>query len=217
MTTETLMGQDNTDPGQGTADAGGANPQPAQGTADQTTPPADQQVDGAKPGEQGKEGEQKPADKTDDKPVEYTDFQAPEGIELDGDLLGEFKTVAAEFKLPQEQAQKLVDLGAKLVQKQVDAFHETQSQWVESITTDKEVGGDKLDESKALVAKTMSTFATPELRQMLKDTGMGNNPELFKFAHRIGKAISEDGFVRGQPAAQSPQDTATSFYPTMKK
>lgn len=214
MTTETAPGQGTTDPATTamTADPASASTQPAQGTTDPATTQPQGQGEQAKPGE----GEQKPEDKAGDKPVEFEDFTAPEGIELDGELLGEFKSVATELKLPQEAAQKLVDIGAKLVQRQVDAYHATQKQWVEAITADKEIGGDKLNESKALVAKTMNAFATPELRQMLKETGMGNNPELFKFAHRIGKAISEDGFVKGQPGGSAPADPAASFYPTMK-
>lgn len=215
MTTETATGQGTTDPATAmTADPASASTQPAQGAADPATQP---QGEGQGQQQGNKDGEQKPEDKAGDKPVEYTDFEAPEDVELDQDLLGEFKTFAAGKKLSQEDAQALVSMASRIVQKQHDAYHETQRQWVEAITADKEIGGDKLPESKALVAKTMQAFATPELRQMLQQTGMGNNPELFKFALRIGKAISEDGFVKGQSAAAQPQDPAASFYPSMKK
>ncbi|MEC7472463.1 MAG: hypothetical protein VX946_03765 [Pseudomonadota bacterium] len=45
--------------------------------------------------------------------------------------------------------------------------------------------------------KAIEKFGSPELRQVLNDSGLGNHPELVKFCHRIGKAISDDSLVLG--------------------
>ena len=69
--------------------------------------------------------------------------------------------------------------------------------WSESSRTDKEFGGDKLNENLAVAQKAMNAFGTPELRAVLNKTGLGNHPELIRAFVRAGKAISEDTFVPG--------------------
>ena len=79
--------------------------------AEVTTP------EGEKP--EGEEGE-KP------EPIEYEDFTTPEGVTLDEEVLGEFKGIAKELGLPQDKAQKFVDMATQLQQKQADAFAHVQ-------------------------------------------------------------------------------------------
>lgn len=45
--------------------------------------------------------------------ADYTDFRLPEGMAINPQLLGEFKTTLAGLKLSQEQAQLVADLGVK--------------------------------------------------------------------------------------------------------
>ena len=60
--------------------------------------------------------------------------------------------------------------------------------------------------------KALETFGTPELRTLLNESGMGNNPEVIRAFYRVGKAISEDKFVSGKATPADAND-ARSLYP----
>jgi len=134
-------------------------------------------------------------------PAEYADFQLPEGIEIDADVMTEFKGLAKELGITQEAAQKLIDLQASMEEKRAETLQQMvadqSQQWANQVKNDPEIGGENYDQSVALAVKTIETFGSPELRTLLNDSGLGNHPELVKFCHRIGKAISEDTLVMG--------------------
>lgn len=163
-------------------------------------------------------GTDKPAEG--DKPIEYADFTAPEGVTLNTDAVTELKAFAAEKKLTQEDAQKLVDLGAKTMQQQhaalVSQIEAAQAQWSEATRTDQEFGGDKLDENLAVARRALTQFGTPALSTMIKESGLGNHPEIIRAFYRVGKAISEDKTEKGTTRpANAADDLAKKLYPTM--
>jgi hypothetical protein len=44
---------------------------------------------------------------------------------------------------------------------------------------------------------------------------LGNHPEVVKLAFKVGKAISEDGFVSGSPKGNTTNDPAKKLFPNM--
>lgn len=144
---------------------------------------------------------------------ESYEFVMPEGVEIDEQAAGEFSEIAKELKLPQDQAQKLVDLYAKRVQGQLETHKATVESWATAVKADKEIGGDKLPESLSTARKAVETFGTPELKNLLNTTGLGNHPEFVKLMYRAGKAISEDRFVIGGESGAVNTDIARSLYP----
>jgi len=176
-------------------------------TPDAPTTPAQPDPAPAAEGEAGKgegegkdtEADGKPADAG--APTEYADFTLPEGTEIDADVMTEFKGLAKELGITQEAAQKLIDLQASMEQKRAETLQQMvadqSQQWANQVKNDPEIGGENYDQSVALAVKTIETFGSPELRTLLNDSGLGNHPELVKFCHRIGKAISEDKLVMG--------------------
>lgn len=139
-------------------------------------------------------------------PEKY-EFKAGEGVELDQEALKDFEPLARELNLNNEQAQKLVDMyGTKLlpmVQKQqAEAWQKQTEGWAESVKADKEIGGDKLTSSISTAQRALETFGTPELKEYLNTTGLGNHPELIKVFVKVGKAMSEDGMVTGKESGQ---------------
>lgn len=200
------------------ADAGQAGEQgnaadPAAGTKEGEKP-ADQKAEG--------EGEKKEGDKpAEDKPIEYAAFKLPEGVTVDEKALGDFKAISQEAKVPQEVAQKYVDLYAGKLKEATEAiyqsWHDTQSKWVKEINADPEVGGDKLKDATSNAAKALDhpALKVPGLREALIFTGAGNHPAVLKFFARLGKAVSADGtFVSGNP--KSTPTFAQQMYPTMQ-
>ena len=138
-------------------------------------------------------------------PEAYTDFTLPEGMDMDVGTLDAFKGLAKELNIPQEAAQKLIDLQTTLVAKQADAYQQAvvaQGQkWAAEVKNDPELGGENYDKSVASAIKVIQSFGDPALTELLNDSGLGNHPALFKFCHRISAAISEDKFV--MPGSQS--------------
>lgn len=158
-------------------------------------------------------------------PEQYEPFAMPEGMELDGEVFDEFQALAKEHNLPQAEAQKYADFGAKLVQKAQEStvqvmqehWQETVSKWVDEIKTDKDLGGDKLPETLAVARKVIDTFGGSELISVLEETGMTNNPELLRFVYRIGKATSDDTFHTGKGLSGGSEKTAAQIlFPTMQ-
>lgn len=165
---------------------------------------------GTKEGEGKTDGEGAPA-----VPEKY-EFAMPEGVELDTAAAEEFSVLAKELKLDQPTAQKIADIAAKMQQKQAVAQANTVKGWAESSKTDKEFGGDNLQQNLSVAQKAIDTFGSSELKTMLKESGLGNHPEIIRFAFKAGKAISEDGFVKSGARAATPAQTLEKqLYPNM--
>lgn len=225
MSDETLMttGQETTDAGtqqeapastEGTTptvDDGASNQQQAPEATD--TPPAENPPEGDQ--NQGDAGEQAP----EGAPEKY-EFEAPEGAEFDGEVIGKFSEVAKELNLTQDAAQKILSSVAPVIQaRQAEAIQEARSAWLSDAKADKEFGGDKLVENLSVAKKALDAFGTPELRSLLDETGLGNHPELIRVLYRAGKAISEDRFVpaQGSGGPSGSKDFAKSLYPEQQR
>lgn len=169
-------------------------------------------------GDQPAQGETKQdeAAKPQGAPESYADFTLPEGVELDAAALDEIKAVAKELNLPQEQAQKLVDLRAKDQKAGAERFENARKEWADQTMADPEIGGDKWNESKAAASRALQAFGSKELTELLNSSGLGNHPVVVKTFVRIGKAVSEDGKVVTGGTATGPTDPAKTFYPGMK-
>lgn len=144
---------------------------------------------------------------------ETYEFKAPEGKEYDAAVLDTFSKAAKEANLTQDAAQKLLEgMAPALVERQLEQVKAIQTGWAEASKTDKEFGGDKLQENLAVAKKAVETYATPELRKLFDDTGLGNHPEVIRMLFKIGKGMSEDKFVAGG-APKGAADLAAKLYP----
>jgi hypothetical protein len=132
--------------------------------------------------------------------VDYK-FDMPEGVEVDQASLVEFTGIAKELKLPADKAKALVDIAAKREVARAEAFAKQVEDWGTQVKADPELGK---AENLATAKKTIDTFGTPELRDLLNATGLGNHPEVIRMALKIGKAISEDTFVTGRSGGNVP-------------
>lgn len=213
MTTETLMTEAATttegataseQATQQSATGAGEGGQQQQATEGQGT--QGQQAEGTKT-----EGEQEKK-KPEGAPESY-EFKAPEGTQFDDAVIGAFSEVAKELNLPQDQAQKVLDKMAPVIAaRQAEQFQAARTEWAEAAKTDKEFGGEKLTENLGTAKKALDALATPELRTLLEESGLGNHPEVIRVFYRAGKAISEDRFVTGRNGG-SPTDPAKRLFP----
>jgi len=172
----------------------------------------------------GEEGSDKNADGTPkvkgDEPVvpDAYVFEMPEGMELDEAAAAEFTPIAKELKLTQEQASKLGQVAVAMQQRAVQRHLDTVASWVDEVTNDKDIGGDKLPATLAATKTVMDTFGTPALKAALESSGYGNHPEFIRFVHKIGTHLSEDTFVKGGNTTppDSPDAKAGRMYPASK-
>lgn len=218
MSTESLMGENT--PSTAPAPAAAA-PAPAPAPAAEGTPAAAAAPEQASSAtDPAAAPAAKPADGTDPAAAESPtapekyEFKAPEGGEINPEVMGQFEGVAKDLGLSQENAQKVIDaMGPKLAAVQAAKIEAVKAEWTESARTDKEFGGDKLNENMAVAKKALDAFGTPELRTLLNDTGLGNHPEIIRAFYRAGQKISAPNFVAGGPSGTPNASAAATLYP----
>lgn len=183
--------------------------------ADADAKPAD-----AAEGDDKGEGEGDDDAKAEGAPEEYADFTMPEGMEVDKKSVERFTPVFKDMNFSQEQAQKLVDVQAQLVQEaqeaQIQQWNETRTNWLETARSDPEIGGDKFDGSLHDAGVAIRKYGTPELVQAFDELGIGNHPEIMRFVARVGKDLGEDTVRGGRSPAVSEKSVAQRLYPSMK-
>ena len=190
---------------------------PADAAAAPVTPPADAPADQAKTPEQVAADEAAAAAGA---PEKYEDFKAPEGAALDAGVMTKFADAARALNLPQDKAQQLVDQMAPVMAarqaEQVDALN---NEWMAASKAYKEFGGAALAENLVHAKRAMDTLGTPELREILNGTKLGNNPEMVRFMVRAGKALGEDKIITGgnQATAKKTTNADRLYGPDAKK
>ncbi len=149
----------------------------------------------------------------------------PEGTVIDTEALAAFTPIAKELGLSNEGAAKIVGVYAEQIlpkvaeqvvdglQRDIAAQHAAWAgETLELVKDDAVFEGKPLADIQKIAAKALDRFGTPELREFLNTTGLGNYPGLMKFAYMAGSAISEDTtFERGGTAAK-PRSTVEKFY-----
>ena len=151
-------------------------------------------------------------------PEEYADFTVPDGLPIDADGMAAFKDVARDLGLTQEQAQSLVDLQSGRIQAAVEeqaaAWAKRQEDWQADVRKDKEIGGSEMPARIGVAKKAIAKFGSPELRKVLTETGLGNHPELIRFAYRVGKSIADDSVILPSQPGRRRSAAETLYGPT---
>lgn len=214
MTTESQSGgtTQNTD----TTQAAAAVTAPAVAAVADTTQQAPAAQAAVTPPVEGAEGELNTDVVKPGAPEKY-EFKATEGLTFAPEVLGSFEGLAKELGLPQEAAQKVLDtMGPQIAAAQQAAIAKQQAEWTALSASDKEFGGEKLAENLAVAKKALDAVGSPELTQLLNDSGLGNHPEIIRAFLKVGKSISEGSFVSGGMSQKGAQDAASVLYPNSK-
>jgi hypothetical protein len=229
MTTETTTAADTTNEAapvaSNTAAAPGATTLLGADPAGNTAEGAEAGAKGAEAGNEGdaeKVGGEKP--KTEDAnpegPPEKYEFTMPEGVGLDAGLAERAEPILRELNLSNDQANKLATLIASErvseAQRQSDAYTQQVKDWGDLAAADPEFGGASFEKNAPIAQRAIAQFGTPELKALMEN-GLGNHPEMIRFAYRVGKALGEDGGVDGNKAS-TPKSAADVLFdhPTSK-
>lgn len=183
---------------------------------------AGEDADHEKDGDTDEKSEDGKADEgKDGAPEQYQDFKLPDGFEIDKADLAELTPLLQEVGATQEQAQHLIDLQTKVMQKASDAqqkvWADTQSDWRDTAQNDEEYGKGKYNESVGLARKAVREIGGAGLSKALDETGMGNHPEFIRFFYRVGKAIGEDSFSFGSANQEGAKTHAERIFPNQGK
>lgn len=178
---------------------------PAQAGSEQATP--DTKPDAAK----------EPEAKAPEKAPAAIEVKLPEGVEAEPALLDALKGAAKDST----SAQALVDAYAAAnkaaTEKAAAAWEQQKQQWVADVKADKGLGGPAFDKNFQLGVRALEKFGTPELNELLANTGISHHPAFFRFTVGIGRAMAEDtiaGTNNGGPAApRSEEERLRMLFP----
>lgn len=148
-------------------------------------------------------------------PETYADFKAPENYTLDPKMIEAAAPVFKELGLTQDQAQKLVDLQAKLALDAAKAPQETyealRKEWRTAAETHPELKG-KLQpggEVSVTMGKALDALGDAKLaadfRQAMDSTGVGDNPAFIRAFYKFAQAFTEGTHVSGKGPAPTGQ------------
>jgi hypothetical protein len=138
---------------------------------------------------------------------------------VDTVLLAEVEPVLRELNLTNEAANKLAGVVAKVRAQEAkaadDALVQQGEDWVKQVRSDPDLGGAKFEATALSAQKAIAAFGTPELKELLNSTYLGNHPEVVRIFSRIGQALGEDKLNRQADAGGTGQlSLAERLYPS---
>lgn len=151
-----------------------------------------------------------------DEKEDFDSLEKPEDSLLSDADMERIVSEAKEQGLSKEAAQKQVELASDLLKRNAETVTEKHSElsdkWVQQCRDDKEIGGQKFDESVKFANDALKRFATKEFIQSLHETKFGNNPEVVRIFARIGRAMSPDKTVLPGPHPGADKSLEDIFY-----
>lgn len=173
----------------------------------------------------GAEGTQKgdPAKANESAPAELK-VTLPDGMQADEGLMKEVLPWAKESGLKQEGLDKLVGFYSKAQTAAAEAqskaaaeAHQKQvAEWVAASKASKDFGGADFEKNLLGAQSALKRFGSPELTQLLAQSGLGNHPLIIGLLHGVSKAIAEDSTGSGgdrSASASTEEAQYQAFYP----
>ena len=128
------------------------------------------------------------------RPEKANDYQfGDENGELDG-----FREFAHDTGLTQDQASNILKLYGDIQEEQ----EESQQNGLEELRTNttmelQKEWGKNFDGKMDYAKRAFAQFASPELSQLMDESGMGNHPEMLRVFAKVGELMGEDSLVVG--------------------
>lgn len=154
---------------------------------------------------------------------DYKDVVMPKDMKLDDEIINKFNPIAKELNLSQKGADKLMTLAVELVQRRTADFQNfaketlntTIAKYEQMLNDDKEIGGNKLDESLRVANVAYEAFADDEVKSLFEQTGLNKHPAMVKMFLKFGKLCQDDKLHLGSNPPK--ERTAADWYPDMVK
>lgn len=169
-----------------------------------------------KPAE-GVEVEAKPDEPVTGAPEKY-ELKLPEDSKLDESEVQKTADYAKSQGFTQEQAQKHLESRSEAVSahmtKLVNVFEKESNDWIGKVKTDKEIGGDKFNESMETVKRYIDKYGSPEFKQFVEQVPHRNHPEFVRFFVKAAQdsKIMEDKLIMTGDQGPSKKSAAQALY-----
>lgn len=141
----------------------------------------------------------------DDAPVIPEQYEIIEGSEETHGMLEAFADVAKDLGMTQEAFGKfnafINEFANQHNTEEAEFVKNAQTEWVNTIRADKELGGAELESNVKVAKAALDKFGSDELKSLLRDTGLGMNPDMVRLLFRVGKSMQDDSFVDGDGVA----------------
>lgn len=143
----------------------------------------------------------------------------PEGTLLPQTHLAAVQELAGKLGKPEAAAELLARdhaLVESVREASMQAFEGQKAQWRAEVEAHPQLGGVNWPKTKANLDRVMAdpAIGTPELRQLLEETGAGNHPAVVAVMSALGARMAEGTITTGQPAPQAskPLSDGEVFY-----
>lgn len=168
--------------------------------------------------EDGKDGESEGMDDADNQVPEdgvYDFGELPESVEVTDERREAWSQQFKELGLTQVQAKALVAMRTEEAATEMEAYsadvEKRQKEHLDAAKADKDIGGDKWDESVRLANLGLKTLGGSVIKELILNSGNGNNPEMIRELRRIGELVKDDSFEAGS-SREAPVSTEQSWY-----
>jgi hypothetical protein len=126
--------------------------------------------------------------------------EAPDGYDFGDDegVLDEFREFAHGTNLTQDQAVNILNLYGDMQENEQQANEQAR----EDSKVDTQINlqrewGKNYDRKLDLAQRAVAQLSTPELNQLLEETGFGNNKEVVRLFAKVGEILGEDSLIVG--------------------
>jgi len=154
-----------------------------------------------------------------DKAEDYTfeKLTPPEGVEIDPNMEGWFRSIAHQAGLNKTQAAMIHKAYSDAYFTAIESAEGQKNKSFEKDVEDlKKEWGPKFDENAALVKKATDRFMTAEEKKIMDESGRGDDPVLVRMFHRIGQSMADDKFVIGSNTDKGKNVKGILSYPSME-
>jgi hypothetical protein len=166
-------------------------------------------------------------------PPAFDEFKLPEGSQANKELIGEFTDFLGQFEVDtkadhakvQELGQKAVDLYTREVQKAVESVNKgymqnwenVKTKWKDEFLNDSQIGGNRAQTTLDSALNFIRNFGgTPEeqteFRQLMDQSGLGNNKALIRVLANAGRALSEGKPLAATTPVTAPRSKVETLY-----
>ena len=155
---------------------------------------------------------QRPTEQNQDS-FSYENVRLAQDVSLGAKDWDEFKALARELKLSEEQVQRLADFESACAKRKAEQAvtrkHQQTTAWANETRA---LYGAGLEQEITFALRAANAFGGQELRALLEETGLGNHPVIIRTLSGIGRTISEDACPGGNPAAPQDKTFAEALY-----
>lgn len=166
---------------------------------------------------QGENDRIQEADRLADTPIPHgpdayeLNYGLPEGI--DPHIDQQFRNFAHDNGISGDLAQKLVDFNNQLESGRMQDHQIQTESWEKQTRALPGWQGRNYRQNMGVANKALQAFASPELAEMIKDSGYSCHPEVVKTFYNVGMRLSEDSYVDSRQNTPREKTIGEVLYP----